>query len=292
MIVVKFMGGLGNQMFQYAFGKAMSLKYNTDLFFDLEFFNDVKNGRDKISTVREFELSIFKNITVNSVHTLTKRKLIGNKFLNILKYKLGIKRKHFYEENNFSFNHEVNKITLPVYLLGYWQSSTYFSTISDSLRTDFKFDDENSGIENTSLLNKIRSSDSSVSIHIRRGDYLSTTYAVSSVEYYRDAINIIKKNVNDPCYYLFSDDPEWVKDNISPLVEKSILVDWNRYENSWKDMMLMSNCSHHIIANSSFSWWSAWLGSNSNKLVIAPRKWFLDITIDTSDLYLEGWTIL
>ena len=292
MIVVKFMGGLGNQMFQYAFGKALSNKYKEDLFYDFDFFSDVKSGKDKISTAREYELSIFNNISVKKADNATKQKIIGNKYLNFIRYKLGLPLNHFYQETKFSYNDEVDKLSFPVYLLGYWQSQKYFINISDSLRNDFQFNYENISIENSRVLEDIRNNHSSVSIHIRRGDYLKLPYLLSSLDYYRDSIDIINRKINNPYYYLFSDDPMWVKDNICPLVKNSTLIDWNSNEDSWIDMMLMSNCHHHIIANSSFSWWAAWLDSNSQKEVIAPKKWFGNEDIDTSDLFPDGWTTL
>jgi hypothetical protein len=112
------------------------------------------------------------------------------------------------------------------------------------------------------------------------------------LEYYLEAIQIIKKTIPKPIFFLFSDDPQWVKTQLQPLIENSILVSNNVNENSWKDLMLMSNCNHHIIANSSFSWWGAWLGANPNKIVIAPKKWFFDDKINTADLYPRDWILI
>lgn len=292
MIIVKFMGGLGNQMFQYAFGKAMSMRYDCDLFFDFDFFDRLKNGKDQISTFREFELPIFKNISINSVEYATKQKIIGNRYINFLKYKLGLPKNNFYQENKFSYNEKVDDLLLPIYLSGYWQSFKYFNDFQECIRDDFQFNLENIGYKNNEVLEKIQNNRSAVSLHVRRGDYLKSPYFVSMEDYYSLAIDTINKKVKKPIFILFSDDPNWVLNHISPSLENSILVDWNVKDDSWKDMMLMSNCSHHIIANSSFSWWGAWLGTNPDKIVIAPQKWFLDSTVETNDLYLENWMIL
>lgn len=286
------MGGLGNQMFQYAFGKALSLFNKSDLFFDLVFFSDVRSGKDKISTVRDYELSIFKNISLQSANISVKKKMLGSKLVNVLKYKLGIKRNNFYQENKFSYNEKVEELPLPIYLLGYWQSFKYFNDFQEIIRNEFQFNYENIGNKNNEVLGNIRNNISAVSLHVRRGDYLKSPYFISMEDYYNSAIDYIKKKLKNPIFILFSDDPQWVYEKLVPLLENSILVDWNVKEDSWKDMMLMSNCSHHIIANSSFSWWGAWLGNNPDKIVIAPQKWFLDSSVNTKDLYLQNWIIL
>lgn len=289
MIIVKLIGGLGNQMFQYAFGKAMSIRYNSDLVFDFDFFNDVQSGKDKKSTIRNYELGIFENIFIKSADRSVKKKILGNKYVDLLRYKLGLGRKNFYLESKFSYNEKVENLSIPVYLYGYWQSFNYFKGIQTIIRDDFQFNYRKIGFKNEEILQKIQANRSAVSIHVRRGDYLNLPYFVSLMEYYRLAIDTISKKVADPYFFLFSDDPQWVREKIVPLLENSILIDWNVRGDSWKDMMLMSHCRHHIIANSSFSWWAAFLGSNPDQVVIAPKKWFLDDNIDTSDLYLDDW---
>jgi hypothetical protein len=293
MIVVKIMGGLGNQMFQYAFGRAIALHYGSELFFDLNLYNEYKKDNNINYTPRDYGLSHFKNVNLSPMTPYISKRLFGNRLLNYIKFRLNIKRKSIYQEKAFSDNKEVFNLTNSAYLLGYWQSEKYFYDIRRAIREDFVFNYENIGVKNDELLFKIRENSSSVSLHVRRGDYLTiNNFLVFTMEYYLEAIQIIKKKIPNPLFFLFSDDPQWVNDQLKPLVENSVLVDNNFHEDSWKDMMLMSNCSHHIIANSSFSWWGAWLGSNPDKMVIAPKKWFADDRINTSDLCPPDWILI
>ena len=293
MIVVKIMGGLGNQMFQYAFGRAIALHYGSELFFDLNLYNEYKKDNNINYTPRDYGLSHFKNVNLSPMTPYISKRLFGNRLLNYIKFRLNIKRKSIYQEKAFSYNKEVFNLTNSAYLLGYWQSEKYFYDIRRAIREDFVFNYENIGVKNDELLFKIRENSSSVSLHVRRGDYLTiNNFLLFTMEYYLEAIQIIKKKIPNPLFFLFSDDPQWVNDELKPLVENSVLVDNNFHEDSWKDMMLMSNCSHHIIANSSFSWWGAWLGSNPDKMVIAPKKWFADDRINTSDLCPPDWILI
>jgi hypothetical protein len=292
MIIVQLMGGLGNQMFQYAFGKSMASHYGCDLFFDVDVYKGNKK-RNLKQTQRSYELFIYNNAQVRPMTHEMKRKLFGNRLINYIKYKLNFNRKSLYQEKTFSYNNEVFKLQTPVYLIGFWQSQQYFYDIRKSIRQDFQFNYENIGAKNEEILFKIKENIFSVSLHVRRGDYLiENIYIASTLEYYLEAIQIIKKTIPMPIFFLFSDDPQWVKTQLQPLIENSILVSNNVNENSWKDLMLMSNCNHHIIANSSFSWWGAWLGANPNKIVIAPKKWFFDDKINTADLYPRDWILI
>ena len=292
MIIIKLKGGLGNQMFQYAFGKSLASHYGCDLFFDVDDYKENKK-RNIIHTQRSYELFIYNNALVRPVAQEIKRKLLGNRLINYIRYKLNINRKSLYQEKTFSYNNEVFKLQTPLYLIGYWQSQQYFYNIRKSIRQDFQFNYENIGTKNEEILLKIKENIFSVSLHVRRGDYLiENIYIASTLEYYLDAIQIIKKTIPNPIFFLFSDDPQWVEEKLVPLLENCILLDWNVKEVSWMDMMLMSNCSHHIIANSSFSWWGAWLGANLNKIVIAPKKWFFDDKINTADLYPKDWILI
>ena len=130
----------------------------------------------------------------------------------------------------------------------------------------------------------------SVSIHVRRGDYLNGYYfetlgKICDIDYYKRAIALINKEVNDPYFYIFSDDPGYVAENLK--IENATYVDFNRGRDSWQDMYLMSQCKHNIIANSTFSWWGAWLNTNLNKIVIAPNRWFANM--DNDEIVLPEW---
>ena len=140
------------------------------------------------------------------------------------------------------------------------------------------------------MLKQIEVDDQAVSIHIRRGDYLlprhwANTGSVCQLPYYKNAIAEMENRITGPSYYVFSDDISWVKENI-PL-KKAVYVTWNKGEDSWQDMMLMSHCRHHIICNSTFSWWGAWLNPRKEKIVIAPCRWFQHK--ETPDMYPKEW---
>ena len=174
------------------------------------------------------------------------------------------------------------------YYIGYWQSEKFFKDISDEIRKDFSFPKFTSE-KNLEILKLIKSYNS-VSIHIRRGDYLQNRgfNGLAPLEYYQKAIEYIKNKIENPHFFIFSNDIEWCRKNLS--IENSYYIDWNRGEESYRDMQLMSLCKHNIIPNSTFSWWGAWLNKNPNKIVIAPEKWFNDcVNIDYSNIVPETW---
>ncbi len=259
MKIIKLQGGLGNQMFQYAYGRALELT-GEKIIFDTSFFN---GGKAKKDIARNFELNNFnirtKAIFSNEKHPLTR---------------------------------PINKILVKLRLKpdGFWQNVKYFKNIEKEIREEFtlkkpldeKFNNISKQIGNTP----------SVSIHIRRGDYVNNAktkaiHNVCELEYYNKAINIIKSQINNPNFFVFSDDIEWVKNNLktdSPTFWVS-----NLKGEDYEELVLMSKCKHNIIANSSFSWWSAWLNQNPDKIVIAPKQWLSNKTADVLDILPESW---
>lgn len=191
-------------------------------------------------------------------------------------------------QNSQNYNYEANVLKIDDgYLDGYWQQEDYFKLIRDELLNDYKFNSV-SGIELKNMLDIIEKNES-VSIHIRRGDYANSSIYdnIANLEYYNEAINIIKSKVVNPVFFIFSDDIEWVKENMK--ISNSYIINFNRGLDSYKDMFLMSKCKHNIIANSTFSWWGAWLNINNNKIVIRPNK-FLNTEVDGSTICnAEGW---
>lgn len=183
-------------------------------------------------------------------------------------------------------------MTLPdnVYLEGYWQSERYFEDIKEIVQKEFTLKTPLEGL-NLILAEEIRTVDA-VSMHVRRGDYVtdenvSTMHGVCDLEYYRKAVDKVVQTLKDPCFFVFSDDPEWVADNLK-LRHPARYISHNS-SLAHEDLRLMSLCRHHIIANSSFSWWGAWLSTCHEKLVIAPNKWFNNFKVDTSDLIPKAW---
>jgi hypothetical protein len=195
------------------------------------------------------------------------------------------------EEKHFHFDPGMLNLPDNVYINGYWQSEKYFKDIEEVLRKDFTVISPINQ-ENQRMLNLINSTDS-VSLHVRRGDYVTnpTTnsfHGTCSLDYYAKAVRYIIENISNPHFFLISDDPDWVKENIS--INKPVtVIDINTTDNGYDDLRLMSKCKHNIIANSSFSWWGAWLNNNPQKIVIAPEKWFLSPELNTKDLIPQGW---
>lgn len=210
-------------------------------------------------------------------------------YSNIRRKILGFKSSH-YTQKNFEYSPEIfgfnNK-----YLDGYWQSEKFFESCKHKVISDFEFKGEL--CERNLKIKSIAEVENSISIHIRRGDYVSNPKAnnlhgnICNLEYYRNAIKFFTEKITNPVFIVFSDDIEWVKDNLK--ISNCHFVSWNKGEYSYNDMRLMSFCKHNIIANSSFSWWGAYLNKNPKKIVVSPNKWFNDKKLNTVDLIPDGW---
>ena len=265
---------MGNQMFQFALSTILAKKNNSKIFLDRLFF-DISEEHAGV-TPRKFQLGIFKNCyrDVHEEQKLTFEKL---SILNRIKRKLKLNYPKTYIESSFHFHPEVLNLQTPIYLSGYFQSYKYFLGHENLIRNLFKFPIKELDTETKALLAEINKNHS-VSIHIRRGDYITNKntqkfHGNCDLNYYKKAIDFLlsKKSGN---LFFFSDDIEWVKAEFSDIPYTSIFISNNQGNDSWKDMFLMSNCNYNIIANSSFSWWAAWLNSHENKKVIAPKIWF------------------
>lgn len=292
MVVSQLIGGLGNQMFQYAAGRALSLERNTSFLLDISQF-DSYTRHQGFELARIFTLStpIATNKDVRSVlgwqssHNV--RRIISRPFMS------SFRRETFVVEPHFHFWPGVDTIPPVVYMQGYWQSPRYFQRHMATIRKDFEFKFPLTG-RNIEVAAQI-SQTNAVSLHVRRGDYLSNKktanlHGLCSIDYYREAIKNIGDQIESPIFFVFSDDMDWVRKNLE-IEFPCYFVDHNQGLDSFNDMRLMSLCRHNIIANSSFSWWGAWLNANQNKLVVGPKKWFA-ISTDTSDLIPETWTLL
>lgn len=289
MIIVKLIGGLGNQMFQYAAGRALAHKYKTELKLDIR---DFKNY-----TLRSYDLNhfgIIENFATSSdlsrvlLHSEGLATKIFKQIINNIRHSKPIK---YIKEGEYDFQQNILKLSDNVYLDGYWQSEKYFQEIESTIRKEFSFLNPLTPTSQD-FMEKIKASES-VSLHVRRGDYVSdpktnSVHGVCGIEYYCSAIDIIIKNVENPCFFVFSDDPEWAYSNIKPEFPTTY-VRYNDYSRDYEDMCLMSMCKHNIIANSSFSWWGAWLNGNPEKTVIAPKKWFNSKDLNTRDLLPDKW---
>lgn len=290
MIAVRLMGGLGNQMFQYAVARQLAEAHHTSVVMDLAFF---ENPAD-VDTPRHYELDCFsleahflapsrRPGEPDTSYAGTKGKLL------LAKHKLTGKAWRVYREPHHNFDPHVLQLPDNSYLVGYWQTEKYFKPIREALLTDFGFKTPASG-PNKTLLKEIQSTNA-ISLHVRRGDYVSNANAsrfhgTKDENYYKKALAAIVPKCKNPIVYVFSDEPEWCKKNLR-LGIKTVYVEGNT--KGFEDMRLMSNCKHNIIANSSFSWWAAWLNQDSDKIVVAPKVWFNDPSVDTSDVIPKSW---
>ncbi len=279
MIIVKIHAGLGNQMFQYSLGRALSLRSKDELKFDLSWFNDTGDDINRPFKLDIFDIDI-KEADENKVKNIVPGK--WKRLLGLYDHKKYIKEKHF------NFDEDVINLKGDVYLDGYWQSWKYFSDFEDVIRKDLILKD-GFGAEAEKISNIIKDNNS-VSLHVRRGDYVQNLktnayHGTCSMEYYKKAIEYIKNKVGDMKLFIFSDDIEWAKEQ--ELFKGATFVSHPGIKD-YEEIMLMSLCKYNIVANSSFSWWGAWLNSNNNKIVVAPSKWF-NVPKDTSDLIPDNW---
>lgn len=273
MIIVKLQGGLGNQMFQYATGLSLSRIRKTRLAMDKTWYTQ---EFEKQYTPRSYELSPFKlNKKQKFVRT---NKIFNNKYLY-----------DYHSDSTFVFDKRVMELPKNTILEGYFQSEKYFKNIRTELINNFDYiKDAKAKIQHHIDLSR---DSSSVSVHIRRGDYVTNKSAgefhgILSKSYYQKAVKNISSKVNKPLFFIFSDDIAWVKKNLD-MPKESIFIDFNK--RGIDDMRIMRSCKHNIIANSSFSWWGAWLGEYENKIVIAPKNWFKSKELDTSDVIPARW---
>jgi hypothetical protein len=292
MIISNITGGLGNQMFQYATAKKLSVIKNTDLAVDTTPFewdklrvfelNDFFNVNVKIATTAD--INYVKSNHKYSLSDRIKRKLKGGDFPYYL-HSTVTEQSFVYDENMLN----VNKNCI---LVGHWQSEKYFSDIKSLILKDFTFKHTpNEYYKNiiTELQNK-----NTVSMHIRRGDYVNDAstnsfHGTCTIDYYNSAMAFMSKQISDIVYVIISDDIEWCKRYMSH-IPNSIFIENNKGKH-YEDMRLMTLCQHNIIANSSFSWWGAWLNTNSDKIVIAPQQWFANAEkqAQTNDLIPDSW---
>ena len=289
MIITKLMGGLGNQMFQYAVGRAVAHRANMPLKLDITYFETFK--------LRSYQLDCF-NIQEDFASTkdierfIPRRRQIGAfTYYKIRAKLLPWHKQKLIKERGVLYDPDIIKIKGNAYLEGYWQSEKYFADISDIIRREFTFKQRPNNINNQ-ILTKIDGVNS-VSLHIRRGDYVNNPktlnfHGVLNLDYYVNALNFISKKVKELYVFVFSDDIAWAKKNLVTTLPL-YFIDHNRGEQEFEDLRLMSRCKHHIIANSSFSWWGTWLSSNTNKIIISPKNWFKNKEINIKDLIPETW---
>lgn len=288
-VITALSGGLGNQMFQYAAGRSLSLRLDADLLVDLESF---RTDNPRSYSLDIFELPV-REASVAEVSDV-KARMIGGVWGRLYR-KFLRHRAPVVSEPYFHYWSGFEKIDRSVYLSGFWQSSQYFARCADRIRSDFRFPPFDTDARK-SLARDILSAPCATSVHIRRGDYVASqaTYRFHGVcgqEYYQDALMYLRRMFPEMTLYIFSDDLVWVAQNIDLGGLKAVYVDGNRGADSFRDMQLMALCRNHIIANSSFSWWGAWLGPGG--VTVAPRQWFGELGHrDTQDICPREWVLM
>jgi hypothetical protein len=272
-------------MFQYALGRSLSEISGKNLKLDVSAYQTYKTHNfllDKLNT--RYEIVAQKEVE----QIFGAKKRISLPFISSSKVKI-------IKEKELSFNPNIMNVKKDAYFIGYWQSEKYFKNIRSKILEELQ-PNERISKKRIEILNEIKSTRSSISVHIRRGDYVSNIKAnnihgTCGPEWYRFAANNIKNYFENVTYFVFSDDPDWVKRNIR-FDQKTVLVEPDVDGKDYEDLYMMSACDGHIIANSTFSWWGAWLNSKSNKRVIAPSRWFKTQTIKNVDLIPEDWICL
>lgn len=286
MVIIKITGGLGNQLFQYAFGQYVAKKLNLKVKYDLQ-------TKISISNFTERELGLLNynfRIEVAEPEYVKQMKFFSKGFCSRLERKLvqkvpSLSKRYFVED-------ELHKVILDkelrddCYYDGYWQSFKYLEVNNEFLHN--KIRSKNLSVGNEKLKEKISLSNS-ISLHVRRGDYISIKknsdiFNICDLNYYLAAIDLIEQKIDEPQYYIFSDDIEWAKANFVEL--KFYFVEGNTPE---EDLYLMSLCKYNIIANSTFSWWAAWLNNNVTKEIICPKHWYVNGDNSLKEFIPESW---
>ena len=289
MICVRLMGGLGNQLFQYATGRALAARCRSRLWLDASFL-----AASGDHTRRRFELPVFRieaRIAPAALGSWTRRWGRGNRRQRVLRWLPFLSPLRYLPETPLQFTPSVLEARGNVYLDGFWQSERYFGSIRPLLLKELDFahapDDDTAR-----LVAEVRSC-ASVAVHVRRGDYVTSPAAneihgVLGIEYYRAAVEVVRQRVPDPVVFVFSDDPEWAAAHLTFEVP-TVYVSHNQGARNHEDLRIMRTCRHQIIANSSFSWWGAWLNQNPAKVVVAPRRWYRAEHPDVSYMIPDGW---
>lgn len=290
MIVVRIWGGLGNQMFQYAMGYAVACGKQRELLLDTSFFTKEHNERQTKRELDLFALPIeTKDIAnptkdVSFLLPLLQKPSVNFIIRKVLPICFRIGKFVYVKEDKLQYLPKVVSIKSDnIYYDGYWHSEKYFKKYREELLRQFTFSNDKIEEEYGTLCGGNLATET-IAIHIRRGDYISQNNPnARGVDYYRKAIEVIKKKVSNARICFFSDDLKWVQDNFGD-VENSILSNRKGLLNDIEEFQLMAKCRHQVISNSSYSWWAAWLNTNPNKVVIVPAVWK-----NKKDMMLDDW---
>lgn len=298
MVIVKLYGGLGNQLFQYALGRKIAAKNSASLKLD------VLTGFENDFYRRNYSLAYF-NIqecfaSLEEVAALTRPRMSERVRAKLLR-RPPRPPQTYIREKHFHFDPDVLNLPDGIYLEGYWQSEKYFIDIQEIIRKEFTVKTELTDMNLKIAKDIIKTN--SICIHVRRlhgisGDKVNVhavkTHGSSSLDYYYSAIKYFSDKYSELHFFVFADDPEWAKDNIKPDAPTTY-VTHNTSDKDYEDLRLMSNCKHFVIANSTFSWWGAWLNPRKDKIVLAPNQWFgkeRQSSRKMDDLLPANWFVL
>jgi len=289
MVITRLIGGLGNQMFQYAVGRRLAHVLGTELKLDITEFDNYK-----FRTFRTYSLGNFnireKFASPKEVAALARPTILERMRAKVLR-RPPRPPQTYIREKHFHFDPEILRLPDGVYLEGYWQSEKYFADIAGIIPQEFTVKTPQRG-KDKKLAEMIAATES-VGIHIRRGDYVSNphtnqVHGVCALDYYLRCVEFINSKVKNAHFFVFSDNPQWVAENLK-LPFSMTIVNHNNSSKAYEDLRLISQCKHHIIANSSFSWWGAWLNPRKDKMVFAPKQWFGKSKASTQDLIPTQW---
>lgn len=288
VIVVRIWEGLGNQLFQYAYAKSLQAK-GYEVYLDLEksfddTFTKYRHNDSRINVIQNYNITLAQaNSDVLKKYEYIKRDCFKSKLVfwlashSMWKYK-------FREETIQHYQDKSRNVTPDCYVKGWFQSEKYFSDIAESIRKDISLDYE---IDVPEKIRNAIADEQSVSVHIRRGDYVKLHHELNN-GYFLQAKKLLQNKLDKPQFIVFSDDIEWVKNNLELPEQNTSYVDSSLKLKDYEELLLMSQCKNHIISNSTFSWWAAWLDCNPNKTVIAPRQWLGG----QKDIVPKEWTVI
>lgn len=285
MIIVRIWEGLGNQLFQYAYARALQLRTGEKVFIDSDrcYRAELESYRiNREYTLDNFRIMLMKYHRADKLFFFLKNETFSEKIFCWL-----AQREHaplrFYKEKSPEYKAELRTLHGNYYIMGWFQNERYFKEYRAQLLKDLR---PKHKIAISNKLRQILKHEETVSLHIRHGDFRMNNN-VLPMGYYESAIRILEKKVKSPYYIIFSDDDNWARQNFEYL-ENCYYMSEEKLKD-YEELLVMSKCKHNIIANSSFSWWGAWLNCNEGKIVIGPRSWFLSGSIKDINIMPEGW---
>ena len=296
MITMQLQGRLGNQMFQYAMGRALALRRGTALTLDTNECGHSSLGCFRLPLIKAPLARIPEEVYLCRLHRYRYRRLRPYLWLHrqwsLIMRATGVygPGPMLFRERALSFDPQMRDLPDGSYVAGYWQSERYFAEAADTIRSDFVLREPPSP-DNRCWLDFIRAQDCAVSVHVRRDDYLlSDLHGVCSPAYYREAARLVEQRTGaKSVFFVFSDEPDWAREHLRLGHETYVLDHNDTKDRPHEDLRLMAACDHHVIANSSFSWWGAWLDSSPDKIVVGPEPWLRSREHEPTGILPEGW---